>query len=712
MARREHGLAGDRVESWRPRGGPAWRFARGLAFAVVVSVLLVACGGGGTEGGAGNGAAPPLSPAPPPVAQPDPPPGGTTDPAAPPVIVVDRAEPLSGTVTLSLNPAVTGTVTWFVDLAQAGSGATLAWNTKGVGNGSHLLVARVQPGAGAAAYEVRRTVSVSNSSITASAVVSGTTGTIAVDAVAASPFGITRVSATFDGVPAGSLAAPNACASRFGCTAFDAYRFTVDAAVAGSGAHTMVITATDGSGATQSVSVPVPIANPPVLAVQGPADGAFVHGTLQVAGTVASDRGGAVTVTARLGDLPFLQTTSSPFAASVDIGGLAPGAYTLTVTAADSGNLTRQVQRKVIVTSTAALAHSPAFAMPAGAQLLAAQGSLVLHGAAEGQVRLRDLASGSEVLLAGTATIQYLRGWQLSGGRVYGYGKGADCVNYCIYEWGADGTVRNLSTPNPFSQATNIGGGWAADQHPVARGAHVVWVNDKAADTGVATSATGRYTVHDAQARTYTRVGVPAGVAYLGNWNYDFAVDAGVVHFWFWGQTGGEGMASTFDVFRWRSDTGATTRVTAGGARHVYTQTDGVRAAWQQSPVGGNADDSFTLLSQPLAGGSTTTWSTSATTFRLRDGVLAWVERGTGGAQALKAATATQVHTLSSLAGSSLLDVGAGRVAYVEQGRLHVFDSATGQARLRAETALGGPVFLVDGFVVFAVDALVYRVPL
>ena len=69
----------------------------------------------------------------------------TVGPAQPLAVVVDRAEPLSGTVTLSLNQAVTGTVTWFVDLAQVGTGATLPWNTKGVGNGSHLVVARVQP---------------------------------------------------------------------------------------------------------------------------------------------------------------------------------------------------------------------------------------------------------------------------------------------------------------------------------------------------------------------------------------------------------------------------------------------------------------------------------------------------------------------------------------------------------------------------------------
>jgi hypothetical protein len=316
------------------------------------------------------------------------------------------------------------------------------------------------------------------------------------------------------------------------------------------------------------------------------------------------------------------------------------------------------------------------------------------------------------VALAGSATIQYVTGWRLSAGRAYAYGKGADCVLYCIYQWGTDGSVANLTNPNPFSRASNIGGGWAYDQHPVARDGYVVWVNDKAADTGAATSATGRYTVFDVQAGTYARVGVPAGVNYLGNWNYDFAVTGGVLHFWFWGQTGGEGTASSFDVFRWRSDTGVSARVTSGGARNIYTQTDGVRAAWQQSPVGGNAGDTFTLVSQPLAGGATTTWSSSATSFLLREGLLAWVETGAGGARALKAATTAQVYTLSSLSTASLLAVGGGQVAYAQQGKVHTFDGASGQSRLRVDALPGGAVFITGGALVFSIGGSVYRVAL
>jgi hypothetical protein len=198
----------------------------------------------------------------------------------------------------------------------------------------------------------------------------------------------------------------------------------------------------------------------------------------------------------------------------------------------------------------------------------------------------------------------------------------------------------------------------------------------------------------------------------VGNWNYDFAVVGGVVQFWYWAQTGGEGATLTYDIFRWRSDNGVSTRVTSGSGRSIYPQTDGVRAAWQQLPPGGSASDPFALVSQPLAGGATTTWSSTATSFMLRGGVLAWAETAAGGARAIKASTATSTVTLSSLSSSTLLANGDGRVAFVEQGRVYTFDAATGRSALRVETAPTGTAFITGGALVFAVQGAVYRIPL
>ncbi len=640
--------------------------------------------------------------------------GSAPPPAVPPAISLDQIEPLSGTVKLSLTGTVNGAVTWYADLRLLGSGNpsdgnSIAWNTVGVANGEHQVLARIQPAAGAAT-EVRRTVTVANSSITLSAGVSGTTGTINVDVRATSAFGITRVAAKFDGADFGSLTQTNAC-SRLCAGSNDVYRFTVDAALAGSGPHTMVITATDASGSTRAMPVDVPVSNAPGLALTSPADGALVFASLRVTGTATSDKPGAVTTTARLGDVEFLSSTASSFTGSFDLSGLTPGNYTLTVRSTDSTGQISQIQRSVVVTSGAALAYTPVFTLPTGGNLLAADGNQVLYASGDGSVLLRDLVAAAEVTLSGASSIQYVSGWKLDAGRVVALGKGTDCVLYCVYLWTSSGSRTNLTNPNPYSRATNIGGGWAYDLHPQIHGDYVLWVNDKAADTGVATSATGRYTLFRISTGTYTRIGIPSGVDYVGNNEFDFAVNAGTVDFWFWGQTGGEGTSSQFDIFRWKSDTGTTTRITNGGSRNIYPLVDGTRAAWQQSPVGGSADNTFSLLASALAGGTPGTLADKAIQFRLKDGVLAWMEAPTTTSKVLKASAEGSTRTLSSLSTVNLLANGGGWVVYAEAGKAYSWNSATGAAKLRLDVA-PAQAYVAGGAMVFTVGTAVYRIGL
>jgi hypothetical protein len=275
-------------------------------------------------------------------------------------------------------------------------------------------------------------------------------------------------------------------------------------------------------------------------------------------------------------------------------------------------------------------------------------------------------------------------------------------VNYCIYQWGADGTRTNLSTPNPYSRAPNVGGGWATDEQPLARDGFVVWVN----------SGANRYTVFNASSGTYAMVPAPAGVRGVGNNSYDLTATSGVPDFWYWVQTGGEGATLTYDIYRWRADTGVSTRITAGAGRNVYPQTDGVRAAWMQLAPGGSTSDPFTLVSVPISGGATTAVSSTATSFLLRGGVLAWAESGTGGARAIKASTSASTVTLSNLSSSTLLANGSGQVAFVELGRVYTFDAASGRSTLRSDTAPTGTAFITGGALVFTVQSAVYRVVL
>jgi hypothetical protein len=132
----------------------------------------------------------------------------------------------------------------------------------------------------------------------------------------------------------------------------------------------------------------------------------------------------------------------------------------------------------------------------------------------------------------------------------------------------------------------------------VARGDKLIWVN------WLGPSQTGNYTLFDRLTGQYTRISAPAGAIYVGNTNYDFTTAGGPVRFFYWAQTGGEGMSSIFELYRWNSDTGVSTQLTQGGIRNVYPATDGERVAWEQSPIGGSPDNLFTLMASPPASGS------------------------------------------------------------------------------------------------------------
>jgi len=627
----------------------------------------------------------------------------TAAPASPPVIVLDQAEPLAGTVWLSLGGSVAGSVTWYVDLAQLGGrrpaeSHAMSWDTRAAANGPHQIIARIESPSGAV-QEIRRTVAVSNSTISLSAVVSRTSGTINVDVSATSTHGISAVSARFDGVDAGALTQPNACAP--GCSgANNVYRFVVDGIAAGSGAHRMVVVATDGAGSSRTITVDVPIANPPMIALTAPGDGAFVFGTLRVAGTASSDKPGPVTVTARLGDLPIALVQGPPFGGSLDLSGVTPGRYTLTIRAVDAAGQAMESQRAIVVASSPARAHVPSFALPADAWISATDGTQVLTSTGDGHVVLRELVAGTAVTLSGTATLRYATDWQISGGRVYAQAQDTDCTLsfVCIYEWDGAGVRRNLSAASPHTAGSRF------QENPVATGGHVVWTNASG-------TAGGTYTLLDVQRQAHTLIVPPAPVNYPGNTQIDLAVSGGIVHFVYWGQTGGSGMASQFDVFTWASDTGVSTRVTSGGARHIYPQTDGHRLAWQQTPVGGTDDGTFMLVTRALAGGVSTTVSGKATRFRLRDGVLAWQELLTPTSLAVKAWTAGTTTTLSTLSSTSLIGSTNGRVVYTAGGKVYSWHAASGATTLLLDVMPSNP-FVAGGALVFAFEAAVYRVPL
>lgn len=599
-------------------------------------------------------------------------------PAAPPEILLDQEQPVSGQVQLSLSGGGSyASVSWYADLRLLGqgSGATQAlnWNTSTLGNGQHLLLAKVQVSPDAY-IELRRTVSVANSNLALSASASGTTGTILVDARASSEYGIAKVAAVFDGKDAGSLSEPNAC-SRWCSGSNDVYRFTVDAAAAGSGNHSMVLTATDKAGASKSVTVAVPVSNLPIVSLNTPVDGAFVSGSLQLAGSASSDKSGELRVTASLGDYSLLSTTGTSFGTNFSLAGVIPGSYTLTLRVTDSSNASTVVQRTVTVTA-AALDYPELFTIGVGGQLLAAEGDRVLYRAVDGSVRLRHVIAKTEVELAQAASINYVNDWQLSEGLVYAYGKGSDCVLYCIYQWTGAGAISNLSNAKRAAATEPIDKVQSTDLHPVARKGYVVWIGES-----------NWYTLHHVASGSFTKIPQPAGTSYLGNWNYDFFVGANGVEFYYWARTGGSDQAAFYDIYKWSAATGSSTRVSAGGARAIYPKTDGQSVVWLQSPASSAVGTAISLMSLPVGGGTASEITSSASeSFWLRDGVLGWRETGSTG-NSLKAHAFGQTSVVSALNSSLLYGAGAGQLVFGEQGKTYSWDAATRTRKLRIDAS-------------------------
>ncbi len=629
-------------------------------------------------------------------------------PSATPQIAVNTTEPVSGTVQLSIEGGYQYPgVSWYVDTRLIGQGTASAgnpinWNTSSETNEQHLVIARIQTSTDSYT-DVRRTVQVSNVNLALTASVSATTGTINVDVSASSANGIARVEATFDGTPQPSLSEPNAC-SRF-CSTNNLYRFTVDAAAAGSGNHSMVIKAVDRQGGSKTITVAVPVNNKPGLTVTAPVDGALVNGSLQLSGTATSDKTGTVTTTASLGELQFMNTTAANFSGTLDLTGLPAKTYTLTVTSKDSSNATTVVQRSITVTSSSALAYTPILSMGMGGQLVAAEGQQLLYRTGTESYRLRNTQANTEVSLTGASTVANATDWQVSDGRVYVQGKDTDCVVTCIYQWSADGTRRNLTLANPNSTTSSVGGGYFYDLNPVAKGDYVIWVNWAGLNPG-------HYTLYTRSTDSFTKINMPAGTNYVGNTDYDVTVEGGALRFFFWGQTGGDGTSSTYDVYRWDASSNTSTKLSSGGARNIYPQTDGVAVIWQQTPIGGSTDSTSTLVSQPIAGGTSSTLATNATSLKTGDGVAAWME-STGSNRTLKARFAGSVRTLSTLSTATLYGTTSGQVVFGEQGKTYSWNANTNSSTLRLDTAPGQAI-TSGGYLYFVLGngQTVYRVGL
>lgn len=603
----------------------------------------------------------------------------------PPTIAVSGSEPLSGIVTLSITGGATyPLVEWFINVNRlasvtqaSGPGNPTPWDTTLLANGDYLVIARIQTATNTVT-EVRRTVRVANINVsvgtqTLGSASPGGAGFFLV-ARASSSAGIASVEATIAGVSLGVLTTPN-CPVNL-CTGD--YRWNIDTVRYPSGSYATTVTAIARDGTRKTVDYTLEVRNPPVLTLETPGDYDIAFARFTVKGTVSSDRAGVLRTSVTLGALTVVESTANTFEGSVDLSGLPGGTYTLGVRAIDAAGVSTTISRTIIVTTSEQRKYTPVLSLGNDVTLLDSDGSQVLYVGGDRLYRLQSLSGGAAVVLSGADGLTSATDWKIEAGRVYAQGRGSDCSTSCIYEWDASGSRRNLSTANPFA---NVSGTRCYDEDPIVRGNFVMWANWLCGK--------GQYTILNRVSGSYQKIDPPTGANYIGNNLFDLLPDGSAA--FIWAQMGGTGMSSTFDVFRVVG--GASTRISASGLRNIYPRSNGTRVVWEQSPIGGNGDSSFELISATTAGAGVRSVATRATQWILTEQILAWAEitssnsLGAITGRALRVEQGSNIAVVSSQLAVLFFGATGSTVLFGEDGRFFKFDATQGTRSLVLEVA-------------------------
>ncbi|HET9389668.1 MAG TPA: hypothetical protein VFO44_08485, partial [Steroidobacteraceae bacterium] len=564
-------------------------------------------------------------------------------PATAPSIVLDQPEPVTDSVAVSLQNAgkLTG-VEYFVDSTEFGTSSAspdfpAILDTAQIASTSHMLRARMQTGPGAF-LEVHRSVTVAQANLGLTVVVKGTTGTVRILVVATSNVGVQSASASLDGVSLGTLTQTNAVG-----TLGPAFEFTVDALKAGSGPHVIMVTAVDVTGASASTSVLATFNNAPTLALGSPVDGALVNGTLTLSGTFGSDKPGPVNLVVSLGNSTILQTSTSPFNATIDLGTVAglphPGNATLTLVATDSTGTSTRLTSGVTITSSPTLVFTPLVSIGPRGTLLTVSQSAALYQTEDQFVHLHF---GSTDTVLDTTTLFATANWLMSGTDVVAIGALNDGKH--LFHWGTDGVRHDLGvfggSGDAMLQLQGLILPWVlVVDNPVA-----TFVNLTTGSTIVPTLATPDFGPQQAEVNGFPAI-LPATPPFYVSAN-------GLVLFYV------SNSAGTVNIERWDQSTGQSQVVGSNGAN---LETDGSRLIWLSSPS--VADTTPPLTSLDIGSGTVTTVSTSEMQFQLADGLVAWTERLLNVENvALKASDGATITTLPGA--QTLYGTAGGRVLY------------------------------------------------
>jgi hypothetical protein len=511
----------------------------------------------------------------------------------------------------------------------------------------------------------------------------GATGQVQAAVNAVSAFGIAQVSATIDGQSLGTLTSPNLCSIPPIPVCNGAYyAFTINALALKSGSHTLVVQVIDGKGVLDTVTQQLVFNNPPVVTVK-PEDGAIVYGTLAVSGTVATDKGVAITTMATFNGVNVLAASGTSFSTTYDLTGLPAGNYPLVVIATDATGTTTTVDETITVASSAGLVYMPVATLGGGSQLLAVDPTTFAYATAAGGYYMQT--GTQSVALQGISSSFEPNTWVVSNGKAYAVGNARDRpgTNTSIYEWNGSGAITNLSilenSPGVEDQLNAVHNGW------------VLW-----------TANTGQLVFELYDPTSGSKFSIPAPTGTSTVIQGDFYLGSSGLVLYFAAQAANTPIA-TANIYQWNQISGTSSLIYSGGpgnssapGLNTQVQTDGTRVAWETSAPGAVCFSSMPCALTVLDIASNTTQQLSQTLqssdFFLGDGVLAWYESSSSLVGGVRDSphTGAPVQTPSAAVAAQLYGTGGGYVLYLDADRkLYAWNTSSNSAQLLFDAAPG-----------------------
>jgi hypothetical protein len=482
-----------------------------------------------------------------------------------------------------------------------------------------------------------------------------------------SVYGITSVTATVDGTSLGTQNSGNAAFPLTGVSA---------------GNHTAAATATDGNGVSASATQQITVNNPPTAAFTAPANGQMVNtSSLQVSGTFATDfPGGTVSATLALGganrtSAPVTLKTS-PFNTSLNLSGVAPGAYPLLLTVTDNFGLQSTASIDVLITPLGARIYTPVttsrvydggeydlFAANAGYLVVGFKYNFQLVG-----VGVFAIATGVgtnpplafDINNSGAPVYSYYSGWAVDAtGTVYAnhpetYRPGLS-LPATWFACPINGSCIDFPSTYELSNGLNV------PEHASFTAVHYPWVLWTLNEQQFPDAAFFLTNLDSNQTSVvpFLQPGCSAGSA-------DFAATGSDVTVAYAATCNGSS-----NVYLWQLTSNVVTPITSDNASSG-TVFNGTQAAWLS-----NATSPATLYTYTLSSGATAKISavTSSGGFQLSNNVIAWLDGGS-----LYASDGTKTSFLAGSAG--LVGVSGGYVFYLVDGTLYDWSPQGGEQLL------------------------------